>query len=77
MTLVDYETRKHIINPYITLKDGGNQKWASLNTETFGEVAQRELISLHNEQTLIALRERKTRLYEVIATIGKQNNLLD
>ncbi|MBU3941109.1 MAG: hypothetical protein KKH88_04240 [Nanoarchaeota archaeon] len=75
MTLEDHETKRNIVNPYITLygPDGG---WVALNTETFRE-AQREIIHLHDERTSYKFLEEKRRLYKVVATVGKQDHPFD
>ena len=72
MTLVDNETGKKIINPYITLYDPERNKWTALNTETFGR-AQDELIDIHDEQACAKYSSEGRRLYPVVATVGKRN----
>ena len=76
MTLEDRETKRDIVNPYITLYSSGNV-WVALNTETFRE-AQNGIIHLHDEKSYIkqALDEKR-RLYKVVATVGKQDHPLD
>ncbi len=51
MTLVDNETGKNIINPYITLYSPDGNKWAAINSSTFGDAdGELELISIHDEK---------------------------
>jgi hypothetical protein len=74
MTLLDHETEKDIVNPYITIYSFFEDRWVSLNTETFRD-AQKELISVYDEKTQMELGSKK--LYPVVATVGKQDHLFD
>ena len=76
MTLVDNETGDTIINPYITLY-GPHRSWAALNTHTFGEACQALLLSIHDERKIMEFAKEKRDLYKVVATIGKQNHMLE
>ena len=76
MTLEDYETRRDIVNPYITLYSP-EDAWAALNTETFRE-AQNRIINLHDEKLYTKYDlDEKRRLYKVVATVGKQDHPFD
>jgi hypothetical protein len=75
MTLVDHETGKNIINPYITLYSP-EKSWVALNTETYAD-AQQELISIHDEKKFYDLYSQKRPLYRVVATVAKQNSALE
>lgn len=73
MTLQDHETRRDIVNPYITLYSP-EDAWAALNTETFRE-AQNGIINLHDEKRYMKYEfDEKIRLYRVVATVGKQDH---
>lgn len=72
MTLEDHESGKTIINPFITLYSP-EDAWVALNTETFGENAQREIIHVLDEKNYIEARDAGFRMYKVVATAGKQN----
>jgi hypothetical protein len=77
MTLIDHETKRDIVNPYITLFGPEDSAWCALNTETFRD-AQNEIINIHDEQTYIKYAwNEKSRLYKVVATVGKQDHPLD
>ena len=76
MTLIDHETGKDIINPYITLYSP-EKAGVALNTERFGE-AQNNIIHLHDEKSYIKYCwDEKKRLYKVVATVGKQDHPFD
>lgn len=76
MTLEDYETRRDIVNPYITLYSP-EDCWVALNTETFRD-AQRELLHPNSESIYMRLKyDDKKRLYSVTATVGKQDHPFD
>lgn len=72
MTLEDHETGKTIVNPFITLYSP-EHAWVALNTETFGEDGQREIIHILDEKNYIKARDEGWRMYKVVATVGKQN----
>ncbi len=76
MTLEDHETRRDIVNPYITLYSS-EDVWVALNTETFRE-AQNGIIHLHDEKSYMkSALDEKIRLYKVVATVGKQDHPFD
>jgi hypothetical protein len=76
MTLDDHETGREIVNPYITLYSP-ERAWVALNTETF-RPAQNGIINLHDDKTYIKYAiEENRRLYQVVATIGKQDHPFD
>ena len=76
MTLVDNETGKDIVNPYITLYSP-EEAWAALNSEDFRDI-QDEIIHLHDEKSYIKYAwDEKRRLYKVVATVGKQDHPMD
>ncbi len=71
MTLVDHETRESIINPYIRISHPISKKWVSLNTLTFGQMGQDELIHHFDSKRLSSLCEDTC--YEVTAVVGEYN----
>ena len=74
MTLVDNETGKNIINPYITIYGPNRMKWAALNTSTFGRVdGEIEMISIHDEERLHEEYKKGNNLYGIVATVAKTN----
>jgi len=75
MTLLDHETGRDIVNPYITLCSP-ERAWAALNTETF-RGAQNEIIHIHDEEMYMNMLTEKKRLYKVVATVGKQDHPFD
>lgn len=77
MTADDHEKHGILINPYITIFSP-ESAWVHMNTSTFGEEGQRELISIHSETLQERLEyEGKHRLYRVVATIAKQDHPFD
>ena len=76
MTLLDNESGREIINPYITLYSPDHKKWAALNTQTFGD-AQGNLIHPLEEDRIMKLIKERRSLYPVVATVGKQNHPLE
>jgi len=76
MALEDYETGKNIINPYISLYSPEGV-WVALNTENFSK-AQNSIISIYDEKTFLEyLFDKKSRVYKVVATVGKQDHPFD
>lgn len=78
MTLIDYETGKQVINPFITLYTPDTKYWVSVNTQTFGEEGQTNLVHILDESTQIRLRrDEQKQLYKVVAAVSKQNWPMD
>jgi|SRR3989344_3937293 len=76
MTLEDNETFEFITNPYVTLYSP-EQAWVALNAGTFAK-AHNELVHVNDERTYIDFTvDKKSRLYRVVATVGKQDHPFD
>src|SRR3989344_5038468 len=73
MTLLDHETDKDIINPYITIFYPRRGPWVALNSSTLGEEGQENLLHIFDEKKAIELKPWKGGWYKVCATVGKQN----
>lgn len=72
MTALDHETDKCLISPYIEVSRDG--KAVYLNTSTFGENCQEELIHPVAEDVWMPLF-RASKGYEVTAVVGEYNGI--
>lgn len=77
MTLVDNENGKPIVNPYVTLYSPDMERWAALNSSTFGIDVQHQLINIFEEGLIRELGKRNKKLYKAVATVAKQNYPLE
>jgi len=74
MTLEDYEKRGDIINPYITIFSYPDGKyWVSMNTSTFGDEGQENLLNIFDEKAFRELTPWEGGWFKVCAVVGKQN----
>jgi len=78
MTLVDHETGQVIINPYIGIYDYPNViAGVAMNTSTFGEEGQRNLLNIIDEKNYRSQNCSKGDWFIVYANIGKQDHPFD
>lgn len=67
MTAHDHETSNRIVNPYIEVSHNSDER-VCINTGTFGEACQEELIHPLDSESLI-----EEDYYEVMAVVGEYN----
>ena len=79
MTLEDHETGQDIINPYITIFSyPGEKYWVAMNTSTFGNWGQRNLLNIIDEKHFMQQKcWEDNKWYKVCAVIAKQDHPYD
>ena len=71
MVAEDYENRKDLINPYITLNNVDKDGSVSLNTETFRDCQEHIIDIVEFEKMLVSSKVKNpSKFYRVSAVIG-------